>query len=49
MFGDNIKMIPQRLGNREDSKLITEKTKKLGWTCKQKLTDYVNKYKRSIL
>ena len=49
MFGDNIKMIPQRLGNREDSKLMTEKTKKLGWTCEHKLTDYIDKFKRSIL
>jgi len=49
MFGDNIEMIPHRLGNREDSKLITEKTKKLGWVCEHKLTDYINKFKRSIL
>ena len=47
MFSDNIKMIPERKGNRVDSKLITENTIKLGWQQKRNLIEYINEIKRS--
>ena len=47
-FSDKIKYLPERKGNRMDSTLNTEKTKKLGWVQKEKLEDYIVQMKRSI-
>ena len=45
MFGGPIKMLPERKGNREDSELMTKKTRDLGWACKRNLKEYINKIK----
>jgi len=46
MFGDKIEMLPERQGNRMDSKLdIRRITNELGWQPTRKLTDYINAVK----
>ena len=45
MFGGPIKMLPERKGNREDSELMTKKTRDLGWVCRRKLKEHINKIK----
>ena len=32
MFGGEIRMLPERRGNRMQAKLITERTEDLGWS-----------------
>ena len=44
MFKGKVKMIPERPGNRMTSKVVTEKTKQLGWNPKHKLVDYIRGY-----
>lgn len=41
MFKGNIKIIPERKGNRMTSAVITEKTKELGWEPKHSLEQYI--------
>ena len=41
LFGGEIKMLPERKGNRMTADVIVEKTKALGWSCKKNLSDYV--------
>ena len=43
MFGGQIQMIPSRKGNRMESSLDTTKSKALGWSAQQKLSDYVKR------
>ena len=43
MFGGDIQMLPERRGNRMSAEVMTEKTKALGWSSKQKLKDYIEK------
>ncbi|MBL6693313.1 MAG: NAD-dependent epimerase/dehydratase family protein [SAR86 cluster bacterium] len=45
MFDSQVKMVPARKGNREDSELVTKKTKELGWTAKKTLREHINKIK----
>jgi UDP-glucose 4-epimerase len=42
MFGGEIEMLPERLGNRMSGKVVTEKIKALGWRTKHNLKDYIN-------
>lgn len=42
LFQSEIKYIPERKGNRLTAEVKTEKTKKLGWTAKSSLEDYIN-------
>jgi UDP-glucose 4-epimerase len=42
MFGGEIEMLPERLGNRMSGEVVTEKTKALGWRAKHNLKDYIN-------
>ena len=42
MFGGEIEMLPERKGNRMTGKVITEKTKSLGWQPIHNLEDYIN-------
>lgn len=41
MFGGNIKMIPERRGNRMNSDMICEKTIALGWSAQKHIKDYI--------
>lgn len=41
MFDSKIIYLPERKGNRMTAEVITEKTKSLGWKCKNKLIDYI--------
>ncbi len=42
MFGGEIKMLPERKGNRMTADVITEKTEALGWSAKKFIKDYIN-------
>lgn len=48
MFGGEIKMLPERRGNRMGAEVMTEKTKALGWVANKKLSDYIDNYKNSL-
>ena len=41
MFGGKINMLPERSGNRMTAKVITEKTRKLGWLPKYSIKEYI--------
>ncbi len=46
MFGGQIEMLPERAGNRMDSKLdIRRSTQELSWQATHKITDYINDIK----
>jgi len=45
MFGGEIQMLPERRGNRMDADMMSDKTKKLGWSSKKKLKDYIKSCK----
>ena len=47
MFGGKIKMIPKRKGNRKTAKLVTEKTKALGWKPKRNIKEYIAKLRKN--
>jgi UDP-glucose 4-epimerase len=44
MFGINtkIEMLPQRKGNRMSAKVVTDRTRALGWSSKRNLKDYIS-------
>lgn len=48
MFGNNIKMLPARKGNRMDSEVVSSKTIKLGWNASHSIKDYIKNFKLSI-
>jgi UDP-glucose 4-epimerase len=41
MYGSKIEMLPERRGNRMIARVVTEKTKNLGWIPKRKLANYI--------
>ena len=45
MYGGEIKMLPERAGNRMVADVISAKTEALGWSPKRKLKDYINDIK----
>lgn len=45
LFGGNIEMLEERRGNRMSAKVITDKTKSLGWEAKNNLPDYIETLK----
>ncbi len=45
MFGGEIKMIPERKGNRQTAKVVSDNTRTLGWNPKRNLNDYIKKEK----
>jgi UDP-glucose 4-epimerase len=47
MFGGEIIRLPERKGNRMNSKLMTKKIKKLGWIAKNTLPNYIEKIKKN--
>jgi UDP-glucose 4-epimerase len=45
MFGGEIKMLPERKGNRMTADVMIDKTKALGWSPKRNLADYIKNIK----
>lgn len=45
MFGGKIEMLEPRLGNRMSAKVVSDKTKALGWSPKHNLRDYIETLK----
>ena len=41
MFGSDIEMLPERMGNRMSADVITSKTEALGWLPNHSITDYI--------
>lgn len=41
-FGSDIEMLPERRGNRMNAEVISDKTKKLGWSEKNSIMDYID-------
>lgn len=42
MFGGEIEILPPRRGNRMEAKVLSEKTRALGWSPKYNLKDYID-------
>jgi UDP-glucose 4-epimerase len=42
MFGTEIKMLPERKGNRMSASVVCDKTKDLGWSEGRSIKDYIN-------
>ncbi len=47
MFGGKVKMIPERKGNRKIAKLVTKKTKALGWKPKRNIKKYIDELRKN--
>ena len=47
MFGGEIKMIPERKGNRMSADILTERTRSLGWESKKSIVDYIDVLKKN--
>jgi len=47
MFGGQIKMIPERRGNRMTADVITDKTIALGWSAKHSIKDWIEKLRQN--
>ena len=47
MFGGEIKMLPERPGNRMIADLVTSKTEAIGWKCTISIKDYINDIKNN--
>ena len=46
MFGGDIKMLPERKGNRLSADVITKKTVELWWSSKENLKDYIENFEK---
>jgi len=42
LYGGSVEMLPARRGNRMTAEVLSDKTKALGWSPKNKLADYIN-------
>lgn len=47
MFGSEVKMLPERKGNRLDAELLTDKTENLGWKPNNNLESFILNFKDS--
>lgn len=47
MFGGKIKMIPERKGNRKIARLVTKKTKALGWKARRNIKEYIDNLRKN--
>ncbi len=47
MFGGKIEMLSDRAGNRMDAKVITTKTKSLGWNSQHTIDEYIKQLKNN--
>jgi UDP-glucose 4-epimerase len=45
MFGGNVEMLPERMGNRMTADVVTSKTEALGWKAKSSIADYIKNNK----
>jgi UDP-glucose 4-epimerase len=43
LFGGEIEMLPERMGNRMTADVVTSKTEALGWQHQKNLTDNIEK------
>lgn len=48
MFGADIRMLPERKGNRMMADVVTAKTEALGWRATKSIADYINEFKTSL-
>lgn len=48
MFGGEIKMLPERAGNRMVASVVSEKTRGLGWEPKRCLEEYIKNFNKEI-
>jgi len=48
MFGGDIKMLPERKGNRMGADVFTGKTEKLGWSAKRDIRKYIEVLKQEL-
>jgi len=46
MFGGNIKMLPERQGNRMSADVVIEKTQALGWACHRSIGSYISEFRK---
>ena len=46
-YDGNIEMIPERRGNRMTAKLVTDKTKSLGWSPRHTIKEYIDTCKKN--
>ena len=46
MFGGEIKMLPERKGNRMTSSVIISKTEALGWKARHRIENYINNLRK---
>lgn len=47
IFGSEVKMLPERKGNRLDAELLTDKTESLGWKPRNNLESFILNFKNS--
>ena len=47
LFGSEVKMLPERKGNRLDAELLTDKTENLGWKPNNNLESFILNFKDS--
>lgn len=47
MFGGEIKMLPERKGNRMSADVLTDKTEALGWSATRSIKEYIENLKNS--
>ena len=45
LFGGKVNFLPERKGNRMDAKIVTKKTKKLGWESTHDLKNHIEELK----
>jgi len=49
LFGGEIKMLPERRGNRMVADVVTSKTEALGWKAERSVEDYIKEFKEQLL
>lgn len=47
IFGGDIRMLPERKGNRMEADVVTDKTQSLGWAPKRNLEDYIKQLRNN--
>ncbi|MFT4802823.1 MAG: UDP-glucose 4-epimerase [Psychroserpens sp.] len=47
LFGGEIEMLPERMGNRMSADVVTSKTEALGWQPQRKLIDYIEELRKN--
>lgn len=47
LFGGEIKILPERKGNRMNAQILSDKTIELGWSTKKNLKDYIDQLRKN--